>query len=388
MTQADNSDRVQRSVKRRGRGEGAIFKRRDGSWCAAITAGYGQDGKRRRKYVYAKTKRQVQEKLMRLQAGALDGFIESNGRLKVGEFLHDLWLDSVIRPKSRPSTCRLYETTIKKHIGPWIGGIQLCKLTPVHVQNLYATLERERRSPRLREMVHARLHCALRHALRMGMISRNPCEVVDRPRAASKTMRVLDGRQAKLFLGFAKNDRLYALYLLAVTTGLRQGELLGLQWAEVNFDQRTLSVQHSLAENAGKFYLETPKTKKGRRLVELTSQAVEALREHRKSMIREGNSGPWVFCDSEGGPLRKSNLIRRSFKPLLRNAGLPSIRFHDLRHTAATLLFAQGAHPKVVQELLGHAKIGLTLDLYSHSVPTLQRETVDRMETFLAALEA
>jgi integrase len=197
-------------------------------------------------------------------------------------------------------------------------------------------------------------------------------------------MQTLTPEQVRELLDEARKRRLYALYLLAVTTGLRQGELLGLQWSDVDLEDRSIQVRHTLQEYGAELALAEPKTKQSRRRVDLPVFVATELREHRKRMMVEGHPGPWVFCDTAGGPLRKSNLTRRDFRPLLKAAGLPLIRFHDLRHTAATLLLGQGVHPKIVQERLGHSQIAITLDTYSHVLPSWKRRR--RFEP-LAALE-
>ena len=170
---------------------------------------------------------------------------------------------------------------------------------------------------------------------------------------------------------------------LAITTGLRQGELLGLQWDDVDFDGAALHVRHTLHELNGRLWIGEPKTRRARRQVDLPTIAIAALQDHQERMLIEGHPHGLVFRDTRRGPLRKSNLVRRSFLPLLKRAGLPAIRFHDLRHTAATLLLAQGVHPKIVQERLGHSQISLTLDTYSHVLPGMGREAASKLDALL-----
>jgi integrase len=210
---------------------------------------------------------------------------------------------------------------------------------------------------------------------------------VDKPRAPRRTMQALTPEQVSALIAAAETDRLGALYVLAVATGLRQGELLGLHWEDVDLDAATIAIRRQLSEDGGVLELVEPKSDKGRRRVELPEFAVSALHAHRDRMLAEGlGAAPLVFCDSQGNPLRKSNLLRRSFKPFLERAELPEIRFHDLRHTAATLLLAQGVHPKIVQERLGHAQISLTLDTYSHVLPSMQKEAANKLDDLLNGL--
>lgn len=368
---------------RRGRGEGSIFRRKDGVWAGILSLGYGGDGRRYRRVVYGHDKSMVVERLARMRAQALDGMLSDAQRLTVSTFLAR-WLEDVARPAVSPSTHQLYKGLIRLHINPRIGAVPLSRLTPVHAQGMLATMERYGASPRLRQMALGVLHRALGQAVRWSMVPRNICDAVTRPRVPRETMRALTTDQVTRLFGTAKGDRLEALYVLAVTTGLRQGELLGLQWDDIDLPGAVLRVQHTLHELNGRLWVGEPKTKRGRRQVDLPAVAVVALQTHRERMLVEGRSDGLVFSDTQGGPLRKSNLLRRSFLPLLKRAGLPTIRFHDLRHTAATLLLAQGVHPKIVQERLGHSQISLTLDTYSHVLPGMGREAASKIDALLA----
>lgn len=262
----------------------------------------------------------------------------------------------------------------------------MAKLTPQHVQGMYSAMERGGASGKMRQHVHGVLRKALGQAVKWDMLPRNVCGVVDAPRAAKPTMQALSPQQVGQFLRAAESDRLYALYVLAITTGMRQGELFALHWQDVDLNAKRVVVKHTLSEVRGKLWLAEPKTAKSRRTVQLTQTAVDALHEHRKRMLAEGHAGnDLVFCNQEGGLMRKSNVRRRSFEPLLKAAGLPRIRFHDLRHTAATLLLGQGTHPKLVQEQLGHANIAITLDTYSHVLPSMHHEAAAKMDALLAS---
>ncbi|MBT9260205.1 MAG: site-specific integrase [Clostridiales bacterium] len=240
-------------------------------------------------------------------------------------------------------------------------------------------------------IIHAILHKALAQGVKWGLSARNPAEAVDRPRIQRREMPTLSAAEVHAFLAAAKEDRLYALYVLAITTGMRQGELLGLRWGDVDLKAGRLYVRRQLVwlRNVEPT-LSEPKTAKGRRTVELPGLAVEALRQHRKQQAKERLlAGPaWrdqdlVFTTQLGTPIHPSNLRTRSFQPLLKKAGLPLIRFHDLRHTHASLLLAAGVHPKLVQERLGHATVGITLDVYSHTTPSLHRQVAGILEDLL-----
>jgi integrase len=197
--------------------------------------------------------------------------------------------------------------------------------------------------------------------------------------------------QALQFLAAAKSDPLEALYALALTSGLREGELIGIQWHDLDLVGGKLQVRRTVAYVPKKgLTISEPKTAKSRRSVHLTALAIEALKRHRvrqnEVRLAAGSAwagGDWVFCNSVGNPINGSNLLQRSFRPLLARAGLPAIRFHDLRHSSATLLLSLGVHPKIVSEILGHSQVSLTLDTYSHVLPSLQEEAFSRLNTLL-----
>jgi integrase len=233
---------------------------------------------------------------------------------------------------------------------------------------------------------------ALGDALRWQLVVRNICDAVDPPRVPKKEMQALTGEQAQQFLEAASGDPLEALYVVALTTGMRQGELLGLKWMDLDLALGTVQVRRTISRLAKKgFTVSEPKTAKSRRKIHLTHLAIEALKRHR---LRQNEAklaaGPawdeqgWVFCNTVGRPIEVGNMIRRSFRRILTKAELPIIRFHDLRHSAASLLLSLGVHAKIVQELLGHSQIGLTLDTYSHVLPSLQEEAVSRLNTLLS----
>lgn len=369
---------------RRGRGEGSIYQRADGRWCATFSVGYAPDGRRRRKTIFGDSKQAVQNQLSQERSRQLDGTFTEPNRLRVAAFL-ERWLEDAARPTVRATTHGSYKGIVDNHISPRIGGLMLGKLTPIHVQALYAELERDGASARIRQLVHAVLSRALKQALKWGLVARNVCDAVDPPRVPRKEITALNGEQVQALLAAAEAERLYALFVLAIGTGMRLGELFALQWKNVDLKRSSLAVCHTLMELNGKLSLEEPKTAKSRRRIDLPQSAVEALRLHRAKMLKEGQGGvEWVFCNQSGRPLRRSHFHKYVFKPLLKAAKLPDIRFHDLRHTSASLLLAAGVHPKVVQERLGHAQIGITLDIYSHVVPTMGVEAAGKLDAVLA----
>ena len=212
----------------------------------------------------------------------------------------------------------------------------------------------------------------------------NVCAEVERPRILKAEITPLDNDQSLLFLKVAEEHRLYAIFNVAIATGMRLGELFGLQWPDVDLKAGVIMVKRALVEVHGRLHLLEPKTARSRRRIDLPQVSIAALEKHRAAMVQNGwGDVPWVFCDSRGGPLRRSHFHKNVFKPLLVKADLPDIRFHDLRHTSATLLLSAGVHPKVVQERLGHSQISVTLDTYSHVLPTLQREAAGKLDQML-----
>lgn len=281
------------------------------------------------------------------------------------------WLADVVAHTVRESTHESYAQMVRCHVLPKLGKTKLTKLTAQHLAALYALKLAEGLSARSVQYLRAILHRALKQAVRWNLVARNVADLVDAPRPKRTEIRPLSPRQVQTLVGAAKGDRLEALYVLAVSTGLRQGELLGLGWADVDLDSATIRVSRQLSRAKGKGYtFGEPKTARGRRGVTLPAFAVAALREHRRRQLEERlrAGSEWadiglVFTNLFGRPLEPGNVVRRSFVPLLAQAGCPRVRFHDLRHTAATLLLAQGEHPKVVQERLGHSTIAVTMDV-------------------------
>jgi len=239
--------------------------------------------------------------------------------------------------------------------------------------------------------LHNVLHRALSHAQRRGLVETNVTKLVDPPRAQRHEMQSLSPEEARRFLKVVRGDRLEALYVLAITTGMRQGELHALRWRDVDLAGGALRVTSSIQYVKGKgLHMSSPKTQRSRRQVMLSKTAVEALARRREAQHRERarqgdkwQDGDFIFTSRNGQPIYATNVVNRWFPKLLRSAGLPRIRFHDLRHTAATLLLGQGVHPKIVSEMLGHTSIGITLDLYSHATPTIQKEATAAFDRLL-----
>jgi integrase len=374
--------------KKRGNGEGSITRRKNGGWMAQYAV-HTAEG-RKRKTLYGKTRQEVAAKLAKALSDREGGLTFDAGSLTVSEYL-DRWLADSVKDTVRQRTWERYEQIVRVHIKPTLGRIKLKGLTPAHIRGLYREKLDAGLSPRTVQYIHTTLHKALKDAVGDGLIPRNVTEAVRAPRPAKKEVRPLSPDQSRTFLEAARGDRYEALYVLAVTAGLREGELLGLKWEDIDLDVGSLAVRRTLSEARSGRFFEAPKNGKGRS-IKLTRQAVEALRTHRKRQNEERlrfgtlwqDSG-LVFPAQTGTPMNAKNLTARSFKPLLERAGLSStVRLHDLRHTCATLLLGKGVHPKIVQELLGHATIAITLDTYSHVLPNMQGEAASAMESALS----
>ncbi|ABG04874.1 phage integrase [Rubrobacter xylanophilus DSM 9941] len=376
---------------KRGNGEGSISRRKNGGWMGQYVV-YTAEG-RKRKTVYGKTRAEVAKKLNKALSDREDGLFFDAGNLKVGEYM-DRWLRDSVEGNVGPRTLANYKLQVRRHIKPVLGEIQLKTLTPAHVQGLYRQKLDAGLAPSSVRYIHAVLHRALTQALRWGLVPRNVSEAVDLPKLVSEEVDALTPEEARKFLDAARGDRFEALYVVAVMTGMRRGELLGLRWSDIDLGQNapaTLRVGRQLQrmrDGSGLKFV-APKGGKGR-TIRLPSRAVEALKAHRARQAEERlKAGPLyrdeglVFASEVGTPLEPSNIDRRSFKPLLKKAGLPDIRFHDLRHTCATVLLSQGVNPKFVQELLGHADIKLTLGTYSHFLPSMGDQTANAMESAL-----
>lgn len=368
-------------MAKRGSGEGTVYKHKHAGWAATIQVGVDENGRRLRRTVYGRTRGEVVEKLDELRQQAAVGWADP-GNLRVGEYLAS-WIKDTAAARVRAGTLDYYRQALKP-AREALGGLGLRTLSPIHVSALLRRMEEQGASPRARQMTYTVLRTAIRDAVRMRLLMANPLDAVSRPRAPRPEMVALDAEQVRALLAAAAGDPLEALYALAVGTGLRLGELTGLRWGDVDLEGGAVHVRRVLLERVGgEITFGEPKTSKSRRKVDVPGFALAALHRHRAGLGVAPHPDRLVFLSAEGTPIRRSNLHRRSFKPLLRRAGLPEVSFHALRHTSATMALAAGVNPKVVQERLGHSSITLTLDTYSHAVPTLGRDAADRLDTLL-----
>jgi integrase len=376
-------------MAKRGRGEGSIYRRKDGRWTAEISLEGGKS-----KFLYGKTRKEVQEKLKKALYEQQQGMLVTGAQQKVGQFLTH-WLEDVHKRSIRPRTYERYEEIVRLHLAPGIGYHQIQKLSAQHLQSFYAKKLEEGLSTTTVISFHNVLHKALETAVRWNLIARNPCDLVSPPRRKRFEIRPLSMQQIHQFLAVARGHRQEALFILALATGMRRGELLALKWQDLDLEQGTLQVRRILtripSKLPGKGYEEAePKTDKGRRSIALPSFAAEALKQHRlRQTEAKLKAGPvwqdhdYVFCTSIGTHLNPTRDVLDALKSLLEKAGLPDIRFHDLRHSSATMLLGMKVHPKIVQELLGHSQIAITLDIYSHVLPTMQEEAMHKIDEAL-----
>ena len=371
---------------RRPQGEGSVYRLPDGRWRGVVNLGW-HDGKRRRKYITRGTQSEVVRELRRLTAAAEAGRLPIARAPSLGQWL-ERYLDEVAASSVRPSTLRRYRQELRLYIAPALGKVPLDKLKPSQVFYRSQLLHL---SPGSVRRLHALLRRSLGVAVRWQLIPWNPVTVVDPPSLTSVEVRPFDAKEARLFLAAASGDRFQARWLIAVSLGLRQGEVLGLAWRDVDLDQHVLAVRQTLQYRPGEgFHLVPPKTARSRRIVPLPDAVVDALKLRREQQETDRLAAgvefweDWllVFTTRFGTPLSPRNNYR-DFRRLVGAAGLRRVRLHDLRHTAASLMLAQGVSPRVVMEILGHSQISVTMNTYSHVTPASSREAVARVEGLL-----
>ena len=327
---------------RRSNNEGSITRRADGRWVARVTL---ENGKR--KCLYAKTRREAAKLLTAALRDRDVGLPLVGDRQTTAQYLTS-WLEA-IEHSVKPRSYRAYSSVVRLYVVPTLGKITLSKLTAQHLQHLYADKLKAGLSATTVRHLHAVMHKALDSALRLGLIQRNVADLVHPPRVKRHELLTLTAEQARLLLETAEGERFEALFVLAVTTGMREGELLGLKWRDIDFDGGILRVERTLNVIGGKLFFAEPKTELSRRRLMLPQRALQALDAHRG---RQREERAWleeawaemdlVFPNTIGRPEDPRSFARREFLPLLRKSGLPRIRFHDLRHTAATLLLEEG----------------------------------------------
>ena len=379
-------------AKRRANGEGNIRKRKDGRWEGRYTAGRNPaTGKAIYKNVLGKTQAEVKEKLKKAieEAKGLD--VAKAESYTVGQWM-DVWYEYYAKIKVRPSSHKTYEGYIKNHIKPSIGSIPLTKLTTLDLQRLYQKLLTEGRvdrleaqnqpkglSPKTVRNINQVISSAMHLAIQQHLIAQDPTDGCALPKTEHREMQTLSADQLAAFLLEAKHSGVFEMYYIELATGLRRGELLGLKWEDIGFDNRTLRVRRQVGRINGEVREAPLKTKNAYRTISLGADAIGVLRQQREKQP----SSSYVFPGPTGGPIAPDSVLHMLHRVLDR-AGLPEIRFHDLRHTFATLALQNGVDVKTVSGMLGHFSAGFTLDTYAHVTTAAQKKAAETMGAVLA----
>jgi len=371
--------------------QGSIRKRGKGSWAVRLDVGRDPQSGRRRQIERAVrgTKRDAEKELARLIYELDQGTDLRPERLTVGEYLKR-WLADYAKPNVGPSTYVKYEEIVRIHLTPRLGAVLLGKLQPLQIQRAYAAIIASGLSEKTVLHVHRLLHEALRHALRWQLIRINVSEAVEPPRPQRYEARALNVAELLRLIAAGDQTRYGILIRLAATTGLRQGELLGLRWKDVDLASGRIYVTQAAARATGEgIVFRSPKTHRSRRAVVLSPRTIEMLQEHRWRQLKEHQSlgdefqdSGLVFATPLSSPVDASNL-RRMWNKLVKETGLTGLRFHDLRHSHATFLIKEGFNPKVVSERLGHANVGITLNTYTHLLAADQAEAAAFMDRLM-----
>jgi integrase len=384
-------------ARKRGQNEGSIFQREsDGRWCGVLNLGW-ENGHRKRKYFYGATAAEVQEQLLKARSDHARGLPVAVERQTIAQYL-DQWLEHTLKARAKPRSYESFSTIARLHINPAIGKIQLHKLTPQHIQRLLDEKSKEGLSPQTVTNIRTVFRSALSQAVKWNLVSRNSAALVDAPRIPQRKIEPLNPEHARKLLEVASGSRYEAIYTVALTLGLRRGETLGVRWSDIDLEGRALRVSQSVQrlstglKEGRKSELRATETKTdgSRRTIALPDSVVRALRAHRVHQAQERlvagtlwEDHGLVFTNRVGRPIEPI-LIHREYKSLLKKAGLPTtLRFHDLRHSAASLLLAQGVHPRAIMELLGHSSITVTMNTYGHVLPAMMREAADKMDAII-----
>ena len=379
-------------AKKRANGEGSIRKRKDGRWEGRYTAGHNlETGKPIYRNVLGKTQAEVKEKLKTAiqETQSLD--FSKTGQYTVGQWM-DVWYENYAKIKVRPSSHQTYKGYIENHIKPNIGDIPLEKLTTLDLQRLYKTLLANGRvdrleskgqpkglSPKTVRNIHQILSSALKLAQEQRIILTNPAEGCALPKVEHREMKTLPVEQLQSFLREAKDSGVFELYYLELATGLRRGELLGLKWEDIDLEHGDLRVRRQIARINGRVVEAPLKTKNAYRTLPLAEDTISILKEQKKKV----GSSPWVFPSATGGPISPDSVLHMLHR-VLKRAGLPEVRFHDLRHTFATLALQNGVDIKTVSGMLGHFSAGFTLDTYAHVTTSAQKAAANTMGKLLS----
>jgi len=370
---------------------GHIIKRYKGSYTIVLNLGIDPStAKRKQQWVSVKgTKKEAEKRLSDLLHQLDTGTFMKPGKTTLAEYL-ERWLKDYAKPNLTPRSFERYESIIRVHLIPTLGGVPLTQLRPEHLQRNYTAKLNEGLSARSVRYYHVVLHVALKTAVQWGLLSRNPADAVTTPRVRRTEMQTWDEDEMARFLEAAGDTPYHALFYTALFTGMRRSELLALRWQDVDLMLGQVYVNRSLHHlKDGSYVFTEPKSTKSRRTIALPPSATLLLKEHQEKQGLERTmlgkpltDGDLVFSHPEGKSFRP-NTVSRAWAMLAARCGLKVIRFHDARHTHASLMLKQGVHPKIVQERLGHATIAITLDTYSHVAPGLQEAAAARFDNLV-----
>jgi integrase len=376
---ADDS-RKKTSKRRRGRGEGSVyFDEARQLWVSQVSLGRDpQSGKRRRETVYGQTKQEVQAKLLELQQRAMRGELDCP-KMSLKNYL-DFWLGSK-KPSLAEQTAATYTYFASHILKQNIAGQQLADISAWDVAQLYRTWQAAGMSPQTMHQVAVLFRSAMKEAVRMGLLHASPAHRVPLPKMPQVSARPLDPAELAALLHAAAGDPWEPLCVLALDSGCRIGELLALEWADLDTDRQLLWVRRNLIPHTQK--TKEPKTSTSRRQILLTADSLRQLQLHRQRQLAAGYTGPLIFPNGKGHYQDHGDLHLRVWRPLLARAGVPARKFHTLRHTCATLLLQAGVNIKVISERLGHADITVTLRTYAHVMPRMQETATQAMAVIL-----
>ena len=391
-------------AKKRGNNEGTISKRKDGRWCAVLTTGYDENNKQKRQFFYGKIRQSVADKLNKTINDITNGLYVEPNKVTVAEWLK-VWLMEYKKPSVRSTTYESYEYLNRVHIKPSIGHFYLKDLRPEHLQKLYndkvykeGSDKKSRISARTVKNMHNVIHAALDQAVLNNLVIKNVSNSTVLPKCTKKQIRVLTIDEQKAFVCILDDEKHKLAFLIALGTGLRLGEVSALKWQDFNFYENTIKICRTVRRTKifidgrmtkSQLIYQTPKTDAGNRTIPIPASIVTSIKEYKKNQnLHILSSGPLyqnndlMFCNEYGVQLDPSSLSKM-FSRLIKKANLDHINFHGLRHTFATRLLEVNEHPKVVQEILGHSDISLTLNTYTHVMPEIKKSAIQKIEHLL-----
>lgn len=386
-------------TKRNAQGAGSIRERKDGLWEARYTVGRNPaTGKQVRRSVYGKTQQEVRKKLTAITSDLDNGVFTEPSKLTFGNWLK-IWLDEYC-VSIKPRTKSLYENCIEYRIKPFLGSVKLQKLKPAMIQKFYNDAlngkqdNKKAISPKTVKNLHGIVHKALQQAVEIGYIKLNPAAVCVLPKVQKAKINPMDEQQTKLFIKAIANEPLRRLFLVALFTGMREGEVIGLTWDNIDLKNGTIYITQQLQRHDGEYKLMPPKNSKSRLIVpapyimDILKEEQTAQKENRlKAGPLWENKNGFVFTNAIGGHYSQQ-YVHKKFKNVVQSIEMPSLRFHDLRHTYAVAAIMAGDDIKTVSENLGHASVAFTLDIYGHVTDEMRQSSAERMQAYIDRLQA